>query len=205
MAMLDAATEQIDLLDLTLHGIATEPGVIEQLAAKAARGARVRILITAADSIYLTVHDQELRREPDPDPSDQAVSERERDQVVAALQPLINQPRIELREFIAGPFNSILRFDEQMLITPHLYGLTRSGAPMLHLRRRQDDGIFDRFAGHFDRIWHGPAEQLEPDTDRDDLSEDPQPASEHALETSGAPTPQSAQQALERLRAHRTI
>ena len=203
LAMLDAATEQIDLLDPTLHGIITEHGVLEQLAGKAARGAQVRILIAAHDSIYLTTHDQELGREPGPD--DRYPSERELEQTNQALRPLIQQPRVEIREFLTGRPNTILRFDEQMLITLHLYGLTRPEAPMLHVRRRQDRGIFDQFAGHFERIWDQAAEPFEADTDPEELPEDPQPDQQPALQPHGPPTPAPAQQALDRLRAHRTV
>jgi hypothetical protein len=204
LALLDSASEQIDLLDPTLHGIATEPGAVEQLAAKATRGARVRILIAAADSIYLILHDQELRLEPNPEDSDdRSPGQQEREQSIDALQPLIGHPRIEIRGFLAGRPNTILRFDEQMLITLHLYGLARPQAPTLHLRRRQDDGLFDQLAGHFARIWEH-AEQLETDTDPDDLADGPQEAKQNTPATSASPTPQQAQQALERLRARRS-
>ncbi len=205
LAMLDSASEQIDLLDPTLHGLITQPGVIEELAAKATRGACVRILIAAADSIYLTAQDQEVGGNPDDDDTDDPTpTQREHNQTIETLHPLINDPRIEIREFVTARPNTILRLDEQMLITLHLYGLTRPQAPVLHLRRRQDDGLFDQFAAHFDRIWNQAAEELELDTAPDDLIEDPQEAAQHTLDMSAPPTPQQAQQALERLRHRRT-
>jgi transcriptional regulator with XRE-family HTH domain len=203
-SMLKAASEQIDLLDLTLHGLLTRPGIAETLAAKATRGAQIRILIAAPGSIYLAVHDQELGREPDSD--GRAVSERERERAVEALAPVINHPRVEIRGFIAAAPNTILRFDDELLTSLHLYGLHRSDAPMLHLRRRQDDGLFDHFAGHFDRIWEEAAERLEPasDTDEpDEPEEDPRAQQRDELAASPPPTPQQSQRALERLRARR--
>jgi transcriptional regulator with XRE-family HTH domain len=201
MTMLDAATEQIDLLDLTLGGIVTERGVIEQLAAKTARGTRLRILIGATDSAHLTALDQELHPEPRPDDrEDWSASEHERDQAIEALRPLIIQPGVEIREFVAARPNTILRLDEQMLVTVQLYGLARPDAPILHLRRRQDQGIFDQLAGHFQRLWK-QSEQIELDTDPDDLLEDPQRSQQSGTGTDASPTPQQAQQALDRLRA----
>jgi hypothetical protein len=40
-----------------------------------------------------------------------------------------------------------------MFITPHLYGLHGSMAPLLHIRRLGDNGIFANFAKHFNNVW----------------------------------------------------
>lgn len=50
-------------------------------------------------------------------------------------------------------YNSVFRFDDEMLVTPHLYGVHGFHAPLLHLRRLHSEGIFDRFAAHFEAIW----------------------------------------------------
>jgi hypothetical protein len=39
-------------------------------------------------------------------------------------------------------------FDDDMIVTPLLTHRVGHDAPMLHLRRHQDDGLFDRFASH---------------------------------------------------------
>ncbi|WP_329879358.1 MULTISPECIES: XRE family transcriptional regulator [unclassified Streptomyces] len=48
---------------------------------------------------------------------------------------------------------SVFRFDTDMIVTPLLPGRTGHDAPMMHLRRAQDDGVFDRFAGHTEELW----------------------------------------------------
>jgi hypothetical protein len=40
-----------------------------------------------------------------------------------------------------------------MLVTPHLANLVGHDSPMLHLRRCQDDGLFDRFSFHASELW----------------------------------------------------
>lgn len=50
-------------------------------------------------------------------------------------------------------YNSIFRFDDHMLVTPHLFGVAGSRAPLFHLLQRSDQGVFDRFASHFESIW----------------------------------------------------
>ncbi|WP_211264383.1 hypothetical protein [Streptosporangium amethystogenes] len=46
---------------------------------------------------------------------------------------------------------SVFRFDSEMLVTPHLAKLVGHDSPMMHLRRYQDDGLFDRFGYHASR------------------------------------------------------
>jgi hypothetical protein len=48
---------------------------------------------------------------------------------------------------------SVFRFDEDALVTPHLARLVGHDSPMMHLRRREDNGMFDRFAEHAEELW----------------------------------------------------
>jgi hypothetical protein len=60
---------------------------------------------------------------------------------------------IEIRYHSTPMYNSIFRFDNHMFVTPHLYGLHGSKAPLLYLRCLDSDGIFANFAAHFEAIW----------------------------------------------------
>jgi hypothetical protein len=40
-----------------------------------------------------------------------------------------------------------------MLVTPHLFATPGSSAPLLHLRKIGNNGLFDRFASHFESVW----------------------------------------------------
>jgi transcriptional regulator with XRE-family HTH domain len=48
---------------------------------------------------------------------------------------------------------SVFTFDDDMIVTPHLANLIGHDSPALHLRRHQDDGVFDRFALHVNALW----------------------------------------------------
>ncbi|MGW4726036.1 XRE family transcriptional regulator [Streptomyces sp. NPDC004291] len=48
---------------------------------------------------------------------------------------------------------SVFRFDEQALVTPHLARLVGHDSPLLHLRRHDDGGMYDRFAEHAEELW----------------------------------------------------
>jgi hypothetical protein len=69
----------------------------------------------------------------------------------------------EIREHVANRYNSILRADDELLLTLHLWGTPGTRAPLLHLRRNSDDGLFERFAGHYDALWNQAAKPIEPD------------------------------------------
>ena len=84
------------------------------------------------------------------------------------LQPLVGVHGIEIHDYVSSRFNTILRFDEQMLVTLNLWGTSVARAPMLHLRRAGDGGLFDQFAEHFESIWQGASE---PDTPEADVAE----------------------------------
>ncbi len=50
-------------------------------------------------------------------------------------------------------YNSLFRFDDEMFVTPHLYGLHGSKAPLIHLHCLGSYGIFANFAAHFEAVW----------------------------------------------------
>nr|WP_110946014.1 transcriptional regulator [Streptomyces avicenniae] len=84
------------------------------------------------------------------------------------LQRLTGTPRIEARysDHEGHISLSVFRFDDQMLVTPHLANLVGHDSPLLHLRRLQDDGMFDRFASHVETLWDEgrPASPAEDDS-----------------------------------------
>ncbi|WP_433525574.1 hypothetical protein ACQPZ2_11790 [Nocardia pseudovaccinii] len=112
---------------------------------KAANGCRIRFLIG--------------------DPNDDVTRAREREENV----PLTLSTRIavtigELHKLrgvdgIAGRFTnghvnlSVFRFDDDMIMTPILARRVGHDSPMFHLRREQDDGMFDRFSDHVEELW----------------------------------------------------
>ena len=62
-----------------------------------------------------------------------------------------------MREHQAVSPHTILRFDEQMLLTIHLHGTPGVQAPVLHVRREYDYGIFDQLQTHLEKIWDSAA------------------------------------------------
>ncbi|MFB6987152.1 XRE family transcriptional regulator [Streptomyces sp. NPDC056230] len=52
---------------------------------------------------------------------------------------------------------SVFRFDADALVTPHLARLVGHDSPLLHLHKRGDGGMFDRFSEHGEELWNGAA------------------------------------------------
>jgi hypothetical protein len=134
--------------------------VTDLLAAKAAAGCSVRMLVAGIDSLWVTSAARLLGQ--DDDYLGRNELQREIELARGHLEPLIERPGIDIRTFYAERYNSILRFDDQMLVTLHLWAATSAQAPLLHLRRDDDDGLFEQFAGHLEAIHHQASQPVEP-------------------------------------------
>ncbi|PBC71600.1 hypothetical protein BX265_6210 [Streptomyces sp. TLI_235] len=75
------------------------------------------------------------------------------DVTLSELQRLHDVPGIQAR-FATGHVSlSVFRFDGDMLVTPLLPGRVGHEAPMMHLRRAQDGGFYDRYLEHVETLW----------------------------------------------------
>ncbi|MEX2969248.1 DUF5919 domain-containing protein [Streptomyces sp. C184] len=112
---------------------------------KATHGCRVRFLLGSPDS------DLTRSRERD---EDVALTLSTRIRVtLAELEKIRRQPGIDARFSDGHAHLSVFRFDDDMIVTPLLTHSVGHDAPTLHLRRHQDDGMFDRFASHVEELW----------------------------------------------------
>lgn len=62
-------------------------------------------------------------------------------------------PGVEARYSDAHIAMSVFLFDDDALVSMHVADLLGHDSPTLHVRRRQEDGLFDRFAHHVDHLW----------------------------------------------------
>lgn len=144
--LITAAKTNITLAGYTNYFLWLEhPNLAKVLKRKAEQGCRVRFLIGDPDSDV-------TRRREDIESVPLTVSTRIRI-TLAEIDQLKDVPGIEARfgdEHIAM---SVFQFDDEMLVTPHLAKLVGHDSPMLHLKRYQDDGLYDRFAYHVNELW----------------------------------------------------
>jgi transcriptional regulator with XRE-family HTH domain len=138
--------KQIDLLGYAMQFLFEQHSHLEDLLKeKAENGCKIRIALA--------------------DPACQAVRIRdEEEQLEGTLPALIQTTLFHLRDLHScngieigyhaiSMYNSIFRFDNEMLVTPHLYGQHGAKAPLLYLRCLEQNGIFTTFAKHFETVW----------------------------------------------------
>ncbi|GAA0347168.1 hypothetical protein NE235_10235 [Actinoallomurus spadix] len=121
------------------------PGLRNVLRRKAERGCSVRFLLGDPDS-------EVTRRREEAEAVPLTVGTRIR-VTLDELTELSEIPGIEARFSDEHIAMSVFVFDEEMLVTPHLAWLVGHDSPMLHIRRCQDDGLYDRFSYHVAELW----------------------------------------------------
>lgn len=144
--VISRANRQIDLLGYTLYFLSLQhPDLVPVLQAKCAAGTAVRAVIADPESEHVAYRDRE-----EGTPLTLVVRIKT---TWDAWRPLLNTEGFGLRFQDVPLYNSVFRFDDHMFVTPHLFGVPGSQAPLLHLKRVGDGGLFSRFAGHFESIW----------------------------------------------------
>lgn len=143
--LLDDAKRQVVYAGYTNYFIWQEqPRMPERLAAKAASGCAVRFLVGDPES-EVTRQREAIEAVP------LTVSTRIRITLDALSR--IEDGAVEARLSDGHIALSVFRFDDEMLVTPHLANLLGHDSPLLHLRRRGAGGLFDRFAEHVEALW----------------------------------------------------
>jgi transcriptional regulator with XRE-family HTH domain len=144
--LITSAREQIDLFaNASLFLPEENPEAITILKHKAASGVRVRILMGDPESPASELRGREERLF-------EALTGRIR-MALAYYRPLTGVPGVEFRQHQTALYNSIFRYDSQMLINQHIYGTYGYLAPILHLRRVSGSDLFDTYARSFELIW----------------------------------------------------
>ncbi|MFF8784052.1 XRE family transcriptional regulator [Streptomyces sp. NPDC015125] len=144
--MLAEARESIDVLvyaAVFLHeGF---PRLNDLLRERAAEGCSVRIALGDAESANVRQRGEEER-------FGHGIESRCR-LALMHYRPLLGVPGIEIRTHETTLYNSIYRADDQLLANAHVWGVNAYRAPVWHLRRNGDGGIFDTYAQSFDAVW----------------------------------------------------
>jgi transcriptional regulator with XRE-family HTH domain len=154
--LVEGARDEINLLGSALFYVFDDPGFIELLWTTPCD---VRIALADPSSTIVAERDDELR-----------LGGTLATRIDASLLNLkhlslrqIQDHRFELRLHAAPMYCSLFRVDDEMLVTPHVYGRSgRLDTPILHLRRREHAGIFDSYVQHFDDVFYKAALPLRP-------------------------------------------
>lgn len=141
--LLRRAERNVDLLAFAGLFLTEEhPDWIPALAARAEAGARVRLLLGDPGGASLAARDGEYK-------IGGGVAGRVR-AVLAYYRPLAGVAEVRLHD--TPLYNSLYRFDDEMLVNAHVYGILAAFTPVLHLRR-VDGAYFSTYLESFERVW----------------------------------------------------
>lgn len=139
------AEQEIDILVYSGLFLFEDAGVVQLLTEQAEAGVRIRLLLGDPDSA------QVAQRGEDEGIGD-SVAARIRN-ALALLRPLAASDGVELQLHGAILYASIFRADDELVTTPHIYGVPGPAAPALHLRRSPDASLFATYLDSFARTW----------------------------------------------------
>jgi transcriptional regulator with XRE-family HTH domain len=144
--LITSATTEMTFAGYTSYFLWIEqPNLGAALRRKAGAGCKVRFLVGDPDS-EVTRQREQVEATPLTISTRIAVT-------LEQLERLRDVDGIEARFSDRHIALSVFAFDSNMIVTPHLANLAGHESPALHLRRCQDDGIFDRFTMHVGALW----------------------------------------------------
>lgn len=144
--LLRQARERIDVLvyaAVFLHE--AYPRFNELLEERVADGCHIRIALGDADSANVQARGREER-------FGHGIESRCR-LALLHYRSLAKSPGVELRTHSTTLYNSLYRADDQLLVNAHVWGVNAYGAPVWHLRRTENGGMFDTYADSFNAVW----------------------------------------------------
>jgi hypothetical protein len=76
--------------------------------------------------------------------------------VVSSLnyfRPVAEEPGIQVRCHAKTLYNSIFRFDDEVIVNTHAFGFMAAHSPVLHIRRLSAGDMFETYSESFEIVW----------------------------------------------------
>ena len=144
--LLQPVSERIEVLVHAGLFLVERPDFVRTLSKKADDGVDIRIAFgdPMSDSVALRSAEEGL--------GDGVLAARIQYGLVP-YTPLLSKENIGFRYHDTTLYNSIFRFDDEMIVNHHVYGVPGPHAPAMHLRKLGAGDLFDTYAKSFDDIW----------------------------------------------------
>jgi transcriptional regulator with XRE-family HTH domain len=144
--LLVGARTSIDIVTYAaLHLVEDNPDTIRLLLHKAASGVRVRIALGDPHAPAIELRGREERMPGGLEGRVQMAG--------SYYAPLIGAPGVEVRLHHTTLYNSLYRYDDQIIVNHHIYGVHGYLAPALHIRRCDSGDLFDTYDCSLGLIW----------------------------------------------------
>lgn len=145
--LLDEVDQQLDILVYAGLFLTDNPCLRGSLRDMAESGGRVRILFGDPKSREVS------RRSIEEGIGANTISAKIRNSI-AFFEPIYCEQGIDVRLHKTTLYNSIYRFDNEMLVNTHVLGQMAGHSPVLHLRRLDGGSLFDMYAANFETVWN---------------------------------------------------
>nr|WP_282795212.1 XRE family transcriptional regulator [Streptomyces sp. CC224B] len=146
LSLLTGATEHIDVLVFSGTFYAqTNPRIAAMLTERADAGTCVRLCFGDPDGAAVARRGQE-----------EGIGDTLGAKIRASMtyyRPLVAHSGCEVRLHDTTLYSSLFRYDDNLLVNPHVWGQPASANPVLHLRRCGSEGWFDNYASSFEAVW----------------------------------------------------
>lgn len=143
--LIDRAEQRIDVLAYAgLFLVEQDRRLIDTLRQKALDGVSVTILLGDPTSPAI-----ERRSIEESTPGVMAAKIRQVQQYYDKLNDVAG---VTIRYHDTTLYNSIYRFDDEMLVNMHVYGFPAPHAPVMHLRRLSGGDLFSTYVDSFDQV-----------------------------------------------------
>jgi hypothetical protein len=144
--LLSQAVERIDVLVLAGLFLAEEPMFARTVRQKTQEGMKVRMLFGDPNE------DEATKRSAEERLAAATVPARIRN-ALALIEPLAAIDGVDIRYHKTTLYNSIFRFDDEMIVNMHVYGQPGAYAPALHLRQLPAADLFETYTTSFEQVW----------------------------------------------------
>ncbi|MEJ2862602.1 XRE family transcriptional regulator [Actinomycetospora flava] len=144
--LLQRSSARIDVLVHAGQFLHERAGFISTVKAKAEAGVDVRIAFGAPESAATELRSTEERLGPG------VLGARIR-YGLASYRPLRHTAGVEFRFHETTLYNSIFRFDDEMIVNMHVFGVPGPHAPAMHLRKLAAGDVFDTYERSFVAVW----------------------------------------------------
>ncbi|MFJ9174955.1 multiprotein-bridging factor 1 family protein [Streptomyces sp. NPDC102360] len=146
LSLLRDATQQIDVLVFSGTFFAqTNPRIARMLRERAEAGARIRLCFGDPDGTAAVTRGHE-----------EGIGDTLAAKIRASLtyyRELPGVPGCEMRLHDTTLYNSLFRYDDHLLVNPHIWGQPASANPILRLRNSTTSEWFEPYTASFDAVW----------------------------------------------------